>query len=245
MLSCSSTASGAGARRGLGIGSGAVEAWLLHALLRGLRPRRMIAIGSGVSSVVSATALAMNGRGDGVTTELLRVEPHVRPGLRALVAETAGASGCRIDLVQRPAQDVGLEVVGRLGGGDVLFIELQPRRQAGERRHLPRPGRAAGAAAGRLVRVHDLPYPYPTPYPTPAPERWIFKRPLLWTEAALLQAVLGHTAVDRIRLCTSYLHHKAPAGRRRGRPAWTAGGRAPVTVALDAPRRPAFRRPEQ
>ena len=47
---------------GLGPGYGEVEARLLHGMVRHLKPRRVIEVGSGVSTFYTAGALAANAR---------------------------------------------------------------------------------------------------------------------------------------------------------------------------------------
>ena len=93
---------------------GRVGADLLHGVVRGLKPRRIVELGSGHSTLFMAAAAERN-RAEGVETELRTFDPYpsvARPGLPGLAA---------LEAVR--AQDVPLDVFTALEDGDVLFVD--------------------------------------------------------------------------------------------------------------------------
>jgi predicted O-methyltransferase YrrM len=155
----------------------AVDAHVLWGIVRSLRPRRIIEIGTGASTRIAAEALTRN-VSEGADGVLLSIDPFPPPYAPALASE-------HVRLLAEPVQDVSLETFASLGDGDVLFIDsTHVLRQAGDVHFeycevLPR------LAPGVLVHFHDisLPRPYPQVY---------MDDDLFWNEQYLLQAVLAH-----------------------------------------------------
>jgi predicted O-methyltransferase YrrM len=152
----------------------ALDAWVLEAMLRYLRPRQMIEIGSGYSSLVSAR----------VNRELLHesmrftcIEPYPRGFLQAGVP---GISHLRVEEVQ----DTPLELFERLGEGDVLFVDTSHTVKTGGDvawiygEILPR------LSPGVAVHIHDafIPGDYP--------QQWVYEG-WGWNEIYLIKAFLA------------------------------------------------------
>ncbi len=93
---------------------GWVESQALHAVLRRLKPRRIIEVGSGVSTHCISQALALNERDGTPATELTSIEPYPSDRLRAMT---------NVRLIEKPVQEVPLDVFSSLGAGDMLFID--------------------------------------------------------------------------------------------------------------------------
>jgi predicted O-methyltransferase YrrM len=129
-----------------------LDAWILEAMLRQLRPRRMIEVGSGFSSLITAR---VNREFLDGALDFTCIEPFPRDFL-------AGVPGIGA-LVEQKVQDVALDLYGRLGDGDVLFIDTSHTIKTGGdvpwifHEILPR------LAPGVIVHVHDifLPREYP------------------------------------------------------------------------------------
>jgi len=167
----------------------------LHCVLRHFKPRRVIEIGSGNSSLVVAAALSLNskesatGRGNYTI-----VDPYPRPiienglpGLTQLIKE-------RVELL-----DVGF--FNDLRENDVLFIDSGHTVRTGSDVNylmlevLPR------LSPGVIVHFHDihLPYEYSRVYATNPQFR------MFWTEAYLLQAFLCLNSQFEVLLGLAYL----------------------------------------
>lgn len=129
-----------------------LDAWILEAMVRHLRPRRMIEVGSGFSSLITAR---VNREFLGGTLDFTCVEPFPRDFLAAVPGISA--------LVEQKVQDVDLDLFCALADGDVLFIDTSHTIKTGGdvpwifHEILPR------LAPGVVVHIHDvfLPREYP------------------------------------------------------------------------------------
>lgn len=177
------------------------DAEILYALLRHLRPKQVLEIGSGNSTLVASAAMAANGRG-GSPGELVAVDPRPTIALdeRPTRRKEGGARGWLVEVPGRETPIEGLTRVERvdcrklpldrfeaLQPGDVLFIDTSHVVKLGSEVNwlflevLPR------LAPGVWVHVHDifLPYEYPWYY---------FYLAGFLTEQYLLQAFLAGSA---------------------------------------------------
>jgi Methyltransferase domain len=151
------------------------DATALYAMVRRLRPRRVVELGSGHSTLVTAQALRENAADRGAAQlEVFDPFPSVvgdeLPGLTRL--ERIGAQG------------VPLQTFETLEAGDILFVDTTHTVKVGSDVNfivlevLPR------LAPGVVVHLHDifLPYEYP--------RQWLEDYGLYWTEQYLVQAFL-------------------------------------------------------
>lgn len=184
--------------KGFGLGFGYIEAQCLHGVLRWLKPKRVIEIGSGVSTHCALRATALN-EAEGRPTEITCIEPFPSAYLR----------NCRqIHLVTQKVQEVALSEFGSLESGDFLFVDSSHAVKPGGDvlylylEVLPR------LKPGVLVHIHDiyLPYLY---------QRNILESFFQWTETALLQALLTNNPSFRILFSLSMLHYDAPDHLKR------------------------------
>ncbi|HEV2813284.1 MAG TPA: class I SAM-dependent methyltransferase [Solirubrobacteraceae bacterium] len=151
------------------------DAEVLYALLRHLRPARVVEIGSGHSTAGAAAACAANAR-EGAPCELVAIDPEPRV---EVAASTPGLSRVvRTDCRAAPA-----ELYERLEPGDVLFVDTWHVVKLGAEVNwivldlLPR------LAPGVWVHFPDvfLPYEYP---------RYMFTTAGYLNEQHLLEAFL-------------------------------------------------------
>lgn len=171
-----------------------LDARALFALLREWRPRRIVEVGSGYSSLLMAD---VNRRFLAGSCEISCIEPYPRPFL------SAGVPGIARLLVQR-VQDVPLDEFARLEAGDVLFIDSSHVAKTGsDVNHLyfevlPR------LATGVRIHVHDifLPHDYP-------PD-WAVTDNRSWNEQYLLRALLMFNTAFRVVFGCSYAFHRFP-----------------------------------
>lgn len=156
---------------------GSVDAEILYAMVRHHRPRRMIEVGSGWSTLVTLKALQMNAR-EGQIGRLIACEPYPSPLLLAI------AGNPQVDLRRLPVQSMSLASFEDLMEGDILFIDSSHVCKIGSDvkyeflEVLPR------LRPGVLVHVHDifLPQEYP--------REWILDEQRFWNEQYILQAFL-------------------------------------------------------
>jgi len=172
---------------------GGLDAYAYYGLVRRLRPRRVVEVGSGFSSLVLKRALAANGEDAAVTL----IEPYPRRDLLARLP--AGW-----ELVEKPVQEAGLGAFEELGAGDVLFYDGSHCVRTGGDVNwvffevLPR------LAPGVWVHVHDI------WFPGDYPADWIFDEGFSWNEQYLLQAFLMYNDSFRVRLGVRLLAHERP-----------------------------------
>jgi SAM-dependent methyltransferase len=183
-----------------------VDAEVLHCMVRRNRPRKVIEVGSGFSTRVTADALLANAR-DGAPGEFLAIEPYPDETLRA---GFPGLTGLRVmDIQDLPADFAdGLEANDILfidsthvvrTGGDVTFLFLQvlPRLQPGV-----------------LVHVHDI------FLPAEYPRQWVVDEHRFWTEQYLLHAFLLFNGAFQVEWAGCFMHLRHPDALRRAFPAY-------------------------
>jgi predicted O-methyltransferase YrrM len=182
---------------------GPLDATVLYGLLRSARPARIVELGSGHSTLVTAQ-VARENAAEGHPCALDVYDPY--PSV--VQEDLAGVSS----LHRVAAQDVPMAVFERLGPGDVLFVDTTHVVKLGsDVTHivlevLPR------LAPGVLVHVHDifLPYEYP--------RRWPENFGLFWSEQYLLQAFLSMNPSFEILVSVAALHRDRRAELTRVMP---------------------------
>jgi hypothetical protein len=145
------------------------DAMAYYCMLRLMKPKHVLEIGSGFSTLVASRALRRNGVG-----KITCIEPFPKPWLEAL----------EIDLRREPVQGFQADFFNaQLSDGDVLFIDSTHTVKAGSDclhlylRILPE------LKANLTIHAHDIHLPFPLP-------RSNFEKHLYWTEQYLLYALL-------------------------------------------------------
>lgn len=170
---------------------GPVDAELLYATVREVRPRRVIEVGSGNSTRVISLALARNARDDGSPAEFLSIDP-------------AGPSNVSRALAAR-VETLPLDTFASLAANDILFIDSP---------HVVTLGGAVAylfleviprLAPGVWIHVHDI------FLPAAYPKEWVTRDYRFYTEQLLLQAFLAFNSAFQVELMASYLHLTHPA----------------------------------
>ncbi|HSS19395.1 MAG TPA: class I SAM-dependent methyltransferase [Pyrinomonadaceae bacterium] len=175
-----------------GPGFGYIEAQCLYAVIRHLKPARVIEVGSGVSTWCTLAALGCNSNGSSAPGRLTSIEPHPSDRLRTLK---------EIELVEREVQRVPIEVFTSLQKGDLLFIDSSHTVKVdGDVNFLilevlPR------LRPGVVVHFHDIGFPYDYPRDT---LRTFFHA----METSLLHAFLIFNERAKILFCLSQLHYQ-------------------------------------
>jgi predicted O-methyltransferase YrrM len=203
---------------GLGLGYGEVEAALLYKMIRHLRPRRVVEVGSGVSTYYTAQALAANLR-EGHAGTLTCIEPYASDPLKK--------SGLAFDLLEKPVQDVEPALFRELGDGDVLFIDSSHVVRIGSDVNYLLLDVIPSLNPGVVVHLHDIPFPYITP-----PEHWVLDRLMFWQEPVLLKALLTHNSTLEITYCCSFLARREPQNLKLAFPCFDPRKHSPSSIWL-------------
>jgi predicted O-methyltransferase YrrM len=173
-----------------------VDGEMLYAMIRHHKPRRIVEVGSGFSTRLSAQAIARNVRDDaGYRCELTAIEPHPNPSLR---------SDGAITLIDTEVQDVPLSFFTSLEENDILFIDSSHILRIGSDVQyecleiLPR------LARGVLVHFHDIFFPSEYPPDT------ILKGYQFPNEQYIVQAFLSFNHAFEVLWAGSFMHLTHP-----------------------------------
>jgi predicted O-methyltransferase YrrM len=163
----------------------------LYCMLRHLKPRRLIEVGSGYTS---ALTLDTNERFLDNRIECTFIEPD--PKLLFSLITEADRERCRV--IASRLQDVDLSLFDTLGPGDILFIDSTHVAKVNSDVNrlffdiLPR------LAPGTIVHIHDV---FPS---LEYPVEWL-RQGRAWNEQYVLRAFLQFNSRFRIRLFGSYM----------------------------------------
>ena len=185
-----------------------MDALVYYCMVRALRPRRIVEVGSGFSTQLALRATQHNG-----PTEIVAIDPYPSTALEE-VSERLTA------VLAQPVQEVEKEVFLSLEQGDILFIDSS---------HVSRIGSDVNHLVlevlpellpGVVVHFHDvfLPNEYP--------KEWILERGRYWNEQYLLQAFLAFNMAYEVVLANSFLGRLHPVLLRDIFPKspWWGGG---------------------
>ncbi len=187
------------------------DAEIYYSLIRTFRPRRIVEIGSGNSTLMALKAISAN-RADDATyrCDVTCIEPYEMPWL-----ESTGVA-----VVRERVETVDLARFADLAENDILFIDSS---------HVIRPYGDVlrefqeilpGLAPGVLIHVHDI------FTPRDYPEAWLRAERRLWNEQYLLEAFLAYNERFSVLCATNWLKHNH----------WEAFHRVcPMTGASDEP----------
>lgn len=166
-----------------------IDGMVYHAVLRKLKPRNVVEIGSGFSSLVAIEALRLNGSG-----KLTCIEPFPRRFL-----QNRAESG-QLELIRQKAQSFA-DLNDLLQDGDVLFIDSTHTVKIGSDclhlylRLLPKIKRRI------WVHVHDIFLPFGMP------ADWAQDLHIYWTEQYLLLAFLLDNPKAKLKFGAKYHEH--------------------------------------
>jgi Methyltransferase domain len=173
------------------------DAEVLHSMIRHFKPKRIVEIGSGFSTYLSARACLLNKEKEGIDTELIAIEPFPNETLKK------GFPGLSA-LIQKPLEEVDLDLFRDLEANDILFVDsTHVLKIGGDVKYeyleiLPR------LKKGVIVHSHDifLPGEYP--------KSWVVDNHWFWTEQYLLQAFLAFNSAFEILWAGQYMARRYP-----------------------------------
>ena len=167
------------------------DAIFYYCLLRHLKPRRVIEIGSGFSSAVLLD-----------TNELFFHSAihctFIDPEPARLQSLLKPADHATVTLLPHRLQDIDRSCFRDLGAGDILFIDSSHVSRTGSEIHLIFFEILPLLSPGVFIHVHDVYYPFEYP-------REFVYRQWSWNEIYLLRAFLSYNREFQIRLFPSFL----------------------------------------
>lgn len=173
---------------------GWLDSKVLFVLLRHLAPQKMIEIGSGFSSLLTAN---VNQRFLDGNIDFTCIEPYPREFL------LKGVPGITC-LIQDKVENISLPTFANLQSGDILFIDSSHVSKTGSDVNyiffeiIPR------LPKGVFIHIHDifLPYEYP--------KDWVINQGRSWNEQYLVRAMLMFTCGFEVIFGCAYALHKYP-----------------------------------
>lgn len=169
------------------------DAIFLHCMIRHLRPKRIVEVGSGYSSCAT---LDTNEHFFDNSIECTFVEPH--PDLlRSLIRqEDVG----RVRIIPKRVQDVELGVFEALEGNDILFIDSTHVSKTGSDVNRIFFEILPALATGVYIHFHDIFYPFEYP------REWVYEG-RAWNEGYMLRAFLQYNSRFEIVCFNTFLEH--------------------------------------
>lgn len=168
------------------------DAEIAYSMVRCFKPRRVIEIGSGDSTLIVKAAIDRNRQDDPAhDCKLLCIEPYEKPWLESIGVEVR----------RERVENMDLAVFRELQAGDILLIDsshvIRPWGDVLREFHEIVPSLAPGV----LVHVHDI---YT---PRDYPERYLRQQRRLWNEQYLLEAYLAFNSRAKVMCALNWLKH--------------------------------------
>ena len=171
------------------------DAEFLYNIIRFFKPRRILEIGSGSSTLLAARAIQANHREDpGYTCEHVCIEPDEAEWLEKLGVTT----------IREPVERLDKSLFRRLEKNDILFIDSS---------HMIRPQGDVLfeyleilpiLRSGVLIHIHDV------FTPKDYLDEWISQEVRFWNEQYLLEAFLSFNTEFKIIGALNFLKHRFP-----------------------------------
>lgn len=174
-----------------------VDAELLYAMLRARKPRLVMELGSGFTTLLIGEAVRRN-HADGVQTQHLAYDPFPRPQI--LGEEPPPPT--RFEPIS--ATDVPLDAFAQLGAGDILFVDTTHTVKLGSDVNYIVLDVLPTLAPGVIVHFHDvfLPWEYP--------REWFEEMQYYWAEQYLLQAFLAFNDEFEVQIPAAAIAQEFP-----------------------------------
>jgi predicted O-methyltransferase YrrM len=171
------------------------DAEYLYSLIRLVKPKRVVEIGSGYSTLMSRNAIRENqAENSAYSCDHICIEPYEQPWLEEL--------GIRI--IRRRVEECEIDLFTSLDRNDILFIDSS---------HVIRPQGDVLfeylevlplLKPGVFVHIHDIFTPRDYPHD------WVVDRIRLWNEQYLLEAFLSFNTQFRVVGALNFLKYHHP-----------------------------------
>ena len=169
------------------------DAEIYYQLIRYLKPKNILEIGSGHSTLIALEAIKMNKSVDKIETKITCVEPYENKWLDHL----------NIKILRKKIENLDESYYLALEKDDILFIDSS---------HIIRPQGdvlkiffeiVPKLKKGTIVHVHDI------FTPKDYPETWLIEQNKFWNEQYLVEAIMMNKDKYEIYLMLNYLKNNA------------------------------------
>jgi hypothetical protein len=174
-----------------------LDALLLYAVLRDLKPRKLVEVGQGFSTRISLAALERNAQDTGQEVEFVSIDPYDR------FTEEKFPASVKFHCLRQELQSVDTQAVLEHCG--FLFIDSTHVYKFGSDVQHELTRVYPSLPPGTVVHIHDIfsPYDYP--------RDWIVREKRFWNEQYLLEAFLMFNAAFDIDLPVNLLAQQSDA----------------------------------
>lgn len=169
------------------------DAEVLYAMVREKRPRMVVEVGAGGSTLIIAAALERNHTEGGAKASLLSIDPYPPQALRDLAA--GAHRTVDFQLLDRPVQSVDGGVFRGLEANDLVFVDSSHVFKQGSDVECEFLQVYPALRRGVMVHIHDIFFPFDYPAAWNAVESWF------WNEQYLLETFLQFN--DKFRVVAS------------------------------------------
>ena len=174
---------------------GVGDAEIFYGMIRHLKPKQIIEIGAGYSTLIGQEAIKKNQQEDeNYTCDHICIEPYCNPWLEKL----------KVKIIREKVQDLPISLFKQLNNKDILFVDSS---------HIIRPQGDVlfeifdiygSINSGVYIHVHDIFTPRDYPY------EWIIKQRKLWNEQYILEAFLSFNPKFEVVLALNWLWRNHP-----------------------------------
>lgn len=179
------------------------DAEALYSMVRYAKPKNVIEIGGGGTTILLAMALRKNGK-EGYKTNFICIEPYpveVYRGHPYLTEQIDGLS----KIIKKKIQEVEIKLFSQLGQNDILFIDSSHVAKIGSDVCYEILEILPSLNKDVLIHFHDI------FFPKEYPKHWILEKGnFFWNEMYLLHAFLLFNDSFKILWSSSYMHHTYP-----------------------------------
>jgi hypothetical protein len=189
-----------------------VDAELLYAMLRARKPRLVMELGSGFTTLLIGKAARRNAS-EGAETRHLAYDPFPR----AQILGEAPPPPTRFEPIS--ATDVPLDAFAQLSAGDILFVDTTHTVKLGSDVNYLVLDVLPTLAPGVIVHFHDifLPWEYP--------RQWFEEMQYYWAEQYLLQAFLAYNNEFEVLIPAAAVAKELPDRLAAAVPSFSPGNR--------------------
>ncbi len=176
-----------------------VDGEVLYCFVRHFKPKTVIEIGGGNSTLLFAQAMNKNKEEDpGYNGELTVIDPHPRQDIRDSISHLGTFMKMRV-------QDVSLEEFEVLGPDDILFIDSSHVLRIGSDVQYEILEIIPRLKQGAIIHFHDI------FLPADYPRSWVIDNLRFLNEQYVLQAFLTFNRQFEVLFAASYMHLNHPA----------------------------------
>ena len=172
---------------------GQVDAEIYFQLIRYLKPKNILEIGSGHSTLIALEAIKRNKEVDGIETSMTCIEPYENDWLDKV----------NVNILRETIENTDPKNYLNLKKNDILFIDSS---------HMIRPQGDVlkifaeilpNLTKGTIIHIHDI------FISKDYPEKWIIKENKFWNEQYLVEALIANSERYEIYLALNYLKNNS------------------------------------